>query len=1265
MRFVFLFAVCAPLLAEAYEIPIDSNNQVDPRLLEAKALIEQLPYAARTALGAQLAFDYSWRAAVIPQITQLVNGADLPAPAVDSGGCRKILSPLLTTSSEDEEAIINRDIVTDDARYSEAMRTTEGIESRDAATTIPDYTDRVSDADAVDRSYWESFRIMVYEPPPPNVTPTDLCLQQDEMMTAEDNLDGTMDKITQLLVGYLKEPSASVTFYKNGAETYLTALTTLYLQGRLVASAEAGPNCVDLNLLDLNLLSPQKYPEYWSTNITNFSKDYGLRPVVMQIACLSDAEALRLAGAFSNALHIVDGVMSATQPQQVGKVRKAITSDYLPFLVALFDRTKAAGPANPLYKILLDYRKSQGITQNYGVPDLLLFNPEAQTYVATPVCDDNVIKGVNEYYADNIGSGPGPMSALQNSMQFWLDMYNDQYKKGKGPKTLYGAAITYVSAQSDTFQAPVWLTNDVTSGTSNPGCVYLPNFMHVLLHPMPIGDASCPAWNTSRIGKICPYKPVPSTVSSLERNPLDGLSRISQVVQDWIMPTAYATESPTPKCLFDSELQENPNCQKGPDGCCLSQGCPCGYEDVTTCTAESCKTVPSTWKCKSCPIGGIASQGPLACKDICTYRYGMSYAGGGESFNVLGCQLSQPLVDAAQTNSVVLPAYDPCELSKIVKSMTAIPDKYDACLESGGCCGNGVVEEGEACDDGNGITTDLCSNFCTTGSDCKAACNFGYSGPATKALKKIVDARTSFHPVYRWLGTSLFLNSSACKLPVPLSDGNIILKEGMPCSEAIAPLLSMVQKEQKVCVQQCQVANPNLPSPASTAAAQCFAQCNPEKLSECQAAKQYYAKMVEPGCTLKYGVTKGDTIFCKMGAPCTCGWDFVLEPCTQIVAACKVDCADKYADPFNNDELGKICQDWTQGHSMADAGVTAMDYFQEILKVGQDLKKTVAQAPGLEGAMAVVKDAGAKKFDTLFGTMMDWIDYENSSTLSGEQRTLIKKAAQYALSMMSTCDGYRSKASQAQVKGNVDIVKSPVAIGPVIAQGVLEFASQPYFAEVDYYKDVETTTGTFKYWKKGVDENGNATLQLISNKYKLAPGLENLTEAELQKLIPQAVVEAAQKTGFKVISNIQKVTVQYTYTVVEKVVPTLRAFALLGRASLIGDFYDMGGDTPIKPEFEMAEQLQLCVNPEGLSQMSPENLAKLGAQQALVAAMQFQDWVRKDTSDNLRYQAALVDAKITGPLEEKLKKLGITAPEKSDTGSFMPTLCESYFSAGS
>lgn len=1226
-----LVMICAPSLAHADQMgiaPSDPSLVIDPRLLKAKALLEPLPFSARSALGSRLVFDYSWRASVVPKMTQLMNGEDLPAPAVDSDFCRLYRSPLPQTKAIRES-------------------------SRES-------TSRLMETEVVTReiSFWEELRTETYEAlrlpvldTGPVVSSEDLCDLKMQMEIQEGSLSSEMDQMTDILVGILKDPDvASIQTYRRAAETYLTALTTLYLNGRLVAEEGMAPGCVNLNLLDFNVLMPKKYLEFWEYGIdpklNQYAWGYGLKPLISQLACLPDAEALRFANAFGNAMRITDGVVQSTQPKLTSEIRKMIHSDYLPFMVALFDRTKSVGPGNPLYKLLLDYRKSQGFSEKTGIHSLFFFNPSTQTYVETPVCNESVIQQASDYIAEKWGSGPGPKPILQQHMQLWLDNYNNDYKKGLGPKTLYGAAITMVSMQSTTLAAPVWITDAWTPNLSGPACVYLPNFMHVFLHPMPLAEATCPAWDTARLGKVCPFKfKAPPSVSQMETLKGDGLAMIANAISEWIMPTAHAGEPPKPKCLFDTELIENPNCPIGPDGCCIKQGCPCGYEKD-----NFGKPTPV---CAVCPLGGgVPASKTLLCKDSCKYRYGMDYAGGSESAFYGSCYLTTPLVESENVGTIVVPKDDHCNIAKVIKLSTSNTTAYDACLEKGSCCGNGVVEEGETCDDGNGITTDMCNNSCVKGTDCKAACNFGYKGPATQMLKKIVDARTNFHPVYRWLGTSLFFESIMCTLPESITDGKTILDKGKPCHEIMAPLLKMVNAEQKTCVKQCQAANPNLPPPVSAKSAECYEYCKPEKLSECQAAKQYYAKMMAPGCKLANGVIQGEKVYCNPGAPCTCGWDFVLEPCKQIVAACKADCASKYKEGFSNDEIGGICQDWSQQNVNGEAEKSAMNFFMDTVEAAKDALKYASQQPTLDAAMQTLKEAGAKKFDNLFATMMDWIDYDHFSSMPADQRELVQKAAQYALDRISTCDGARAKFSEAKVKGNFTGIEPLVAIGPIAGLVTAEAkALQPYTMETTYYKDVKTDFVQFDYWKKA--KKGGIE-QTVKTYVLNSPGMDNVP-------LPDTVLKEALNLEDVQMKSWSKVE-NRAITVVEKVVPKLRAFALLGRANVLMNVYDMAGDTPIKPEFELSTKLQLCVNPEGLSDMSPDDLAKLGAQQAMVAAMQFQDWVRRDAVDAIRPFDDIVDANMTNSIEFKLEKLGVTIPKPTDNTLQMTTLCESYFS---
>lgn len=1237
----------------------DPSNQPHPYLLEAKVLMDDLPAQSRSARRMRLAQGYAWRASVVPKLNQIINGKNLSAPAVDPGRCRKYSTPLPTATTNSDSTIrvtvadstlrvtdSSETIMTEPARVVESTDLSYWDMLRTDLFDLREETVGTSTTEFTDTSVWDSFRDEAISTIEPEVTEYDLCMMQEATKDLETKQGSSIEKITQLLVDILKEPALKIKGHVQAAEAYQTALTTVYLNGRLMASPQEGTGCMNLNLLDVHLLSSTQFPEFWNFDSASLSHKYGLKPLIMQLSCLSDGEVMRLVSAFANAWQITTAVVASTQPQKAAEIRNAVATDYLPLVIALFDRTKAAGPSNPLYKMLLEYRKAQGYKEDYGIPYLLMLNPATQKHEEVKVCGSFEITGVNAYLTELWGYSPGPGSAVQYAMKEWMETYNDQYKKGKGPKTIYGASISELNLLSETLKTPVWITDDMTPNVAAPPCVYLPNFLTQFLHPMPLGDATCPAWDTARLGKICDYKPVPTTVSQAMPTEKKDFDKLTEMIESWILPSAHAVQPPTPKCF-----NYNAATKEWVMGFCIKDVCPCGNE-----VDDNGK---QTLKCKECPYGGgsVPSTEKLSCESICKYRYGMEYAGGGENINIYEyCVLSTPLVEADNVTQIVVPVMDYCNIAKGVKVGTINSSAYDACMENGNnCCGNLIVEEGEACDDGNGITTDQCSNFCKADKDCQSACNFGYGGPATKALKSIVDQRTNFHPVYRWLGTALFFQSNSCTLPNTVSDGTVVLKQGKPCKEVMAPLMQLFQKEQAQCIKQCKVDNPNLPPPVSQKAAGCFAACAPEKMAECKASKQFYAKMQEPGCTLANGVKKGEKVFCSPGAPCICGWNFVLEPCKQIVAACKADCADKYDDTLHNDEMGEICSDWSQSQS-TDPHTSAMNWFQETTSTEKDVEQ-YSKSQTLQDALQAAKEGGAKKLDAVFGMMMDWIDYDNFSALSAEDRALVKGAAQYALSKMSTCDGFRAKYSETKVKGTVDLSGplAPVAIiGPAAAYVANEYDKhQPFTILKQYYDEYDVDLVTFDYWAKG---EGGSVEKVVETYALNSPGLDEIdlpTDVVKKALVPADVGATAWSMKMRNF-----------YTVAEKVVPKLKIFAILGRASLLGDFADMGGDTPIKPEFELAEQLQLCVNPEGLTQMSAEDLAKLGLQQAMVAAMQFQDWVRHDKVDAVRFDD-VVDTSITASVESKLGELGIKIPKSESDPSMMTTVCDTYFSSGS
>jgi cysteine-rich repeat protein len=147
--------------------------------------------------------------------------------------------------------------------------------------------------------------------------------------------------------------------------------------------------------------------------------------------------------------------------------------------------------------------------------------------------------------------------------------------------------------------------------------------------------------------------------------------------------------------------------------------CRCG-DSVLDAPSESCDLgalngLPGQRCSSDCSVQGVCTPGTGACESSEDCAQGQSCCGDGAVEGDEECDDGNGIDDDSCDNACM--ASEPTG-EGTCKSSGDECTVASECPEGEGCCGNGIVERNEQCDDGNDISDDLCKNTCdanTTG----------------------------------------------------------------------------------------------------------------------------------------------------------------------------------------------------------------------------------------------------------------------------------------------------------------------------------------------------------------------------------------------------------------------------------------------------------------------------------------------------------------------------------------------------------------------
>jgi cysteine-rich repeat protein len=338
------------------------------------------------------------------------------------------------------------------------------------------------------------------------------------------------------------------------------------------------------------------------------------------------------------------------------------------------------------------------------------------------------------------------------------------------------------------------------------------------------------------------------------------------------------------------------------------------------------------------------------------------------------CYLSKPVLNT-KTGATVIQMGASCDVLKEAglaqHTSAACTLCQQACTAGKGYCGDGQLQAGEECDDGNTKFLDGCTPKCK-----KTKCFMGCIGkkldPWAKFLAGVYEYASSKVKDTGLVGSwKLYAQDPACKIPEAITDasGKVLLPAGAPCLDYNKLYTFKLDASATLeCKKQCST------QPAEYQG--CVTTC--KNIPECKETKVLYDKITQDGCVLSYGVKKGDDYLCPVNAPCSCALPYVSDKCVTISSACKEDCISKYG---SQPPEGFDCKVWSE---------TAPVYMET-------LGYSEAEMALKEGTLKQFKGDGAVLFEKIWPQIAAWNDFYTSTVHSPE---IVKQAGDLALTVL-------------------------------------------------------------------------------------------------------------------------------------------------------------------------------------------------------------------------------------------------------------------------
>lgn len=900
-----------------------------------------------------------------PKVNQILEGDLLAAPEFDPTLCRYSLGANPFLKNTDSELVEQESAAPTANRLPTEYEAAPRLYEEQIPEKMRPSNLRVQDTENINPRFLE---------PPSAVVAEALCPLQQAARLDQEALQTAFEDINTGLIAVLKD-NYELNYV---AKATVAALTILYLDGELNTTV-AG--CAENNLVETASLIPQVSggENPWSvTTVVDTSE------LANKLSCLTDDNLFRLTTALAKAMKLAISVIDFTSPDASEEVQKDIFKDYGPLLITLFDRTKQAGPANPLYAILHVYKsvveKAPALT-NFGATKaapkaITLYNPQSKAMENVPICDGGQIEKFHEELIFKLTPKPPAGDwTLDSLMQERLEIYYDPVLTAKeGPRTLYGASIPamkYLSTGPD----PVWLSAKKVSSIMND-CLYFPNFMIDLLHPVHLGDGSCAAWDSARLGLKCPQYKMPQIKWS-KNGAQKGLQ---EALGAWLIPTAHATSPPSKGwCAFvvekpdgSSEVQKFDS--DSPE--CKTSSCTCDPEKVKTCSGGGpyCAKVEL---CGSCGTGG-GSAPSVSCMDSCAMLKCAKFSDGKPKKLMNGKKVyTAPVINlqngkeickagtlVAKCKPFLINPADPTGLAKECKAC------QETCEKGGGYCGDGKVAGSESCDDGNIYNfIDSCNATCEKVPACVLQCATADTddGKLFVALRKMTDEKAI--QLQTGINNQTYIYLPSCTIPFDINDpnGKALFKKGNPCNTPLfiayyEQVVGNLIKCESACVQK--------------SIQKKLAECK-SLIPECKINDDLIAKINANGnCTLDQALTdSAGNVLCSKGESCICKLKFSALACKQGYD----ECVSKIAV---EDKQGLNCNQWE------DISGTDAQWFTEKMEIFNQLDPKTASIPyDIQMKLDLIKDfkeGGAKKFTEILPYVVSWLQYMMGEELPKE-----------------------------------------------------------------------------------------------------------------------------------------------------------------------------------------------------------------------------------------------------------------------------------------
>lgn len=538
--------------------------------------------------------------------------------------------------------------------------------------------------------------------------------------------------------------ATSNVYYQSAVNIYFAALFTLAINKPLGSFGECKDDIVKDNLMF------QYAGSYFSDAKMNKK---ALGNLVSHIYCLPKRQANLVDQAIGTAYAIEMKIIKQLSPAYVNATENNLLTMLSPLLIALNDKNRFQGKDVPSVKLLNLYterlNKADIFAKDYvknWPNNLLLYNAESKKVEELSFCTAEIEKQL--YKATN---NPAYLTSKFESLL-------PKAAEGEGAKTphnILSSQIQVLCSGGGWNEPVVWYQDG-----ADKGCVVYKNFINVAANPVMKGYGLCSMWDNDRLGKMCCILPKAKKTSKIDGDTATKSNRIVKIIKGLIVSVAYADEGGGSGCM-DCDCDFLPMCK----------GYTWKLTQVCTDDAGSSK--------KKC-FDGISYDVEFYCKGNGADNEGKPIDICGEAAKSFNKKLSE-------CQAGISFCYAECGKAKGLACIPPLPGKP--------VCGNGKIEIGETCDDGNTLSYDGCS------SDCKKKDKPGKKWCEQCFYPKFQNDECKFYVQLK----QEYADNPDCSNPYSVmdKDGCPIFKKGASCVYALVHAKKSCDDARRPCIMEC------------------------------------------------------------------------------------------------------------------------------------------------------------------------------------------------------------------------------------------------------------------------------------------------------------------------------------------------------------------------------------------------------------------------------------------------------------------------------